>query len=276
MRQRNKNGIQSLLISLLLLLSFSASAQSRQEKTISIIEKMNFIENQKANYKFQLETVKFQATGNDSLKIIELEKILSDEEMAKRLVNAFDEIFRDTEIDDIYRFIYSSAFDKLSKAKKTYETISNHFNDIDNEIKRISENINKTIDTPVDKFIPIPVNKENGFYETIDYTPSANENNIKLVDKPSLTFNDILEVKKTCINKDIQQYEIDIILKTEGARKFYKLTKDNIGKPIAIVIEKQIVTMPIVRSEIIGGKVSISGVYSETEIDKMIEKLKGK
>ena len=54
------------------------------------------------------------------------------------------------------------------------------------------------------------------------------------------------------------------------------LTKENIGKPVAIVIAKQIVSIPTVNSEIIGGKASISGDFSEKEIDKMIEILREK
>lgn len=45
---------------------------------------------------------------------------------------------------------------------------------------------------------------------------------------------------------------------------------------MAIVIAKQIVSIPIVNSEIIGGKASISGDFSEKEIDKMIEILREK
>lgn len=119
-----------------------------------------------------------------------------------------------------------------------------------------------------------PVNKEDGFYATIDYTSYTEDKDVKLEDKPSITFKDILEVKKTYQNYGENRSQIDITLTKEGARKFYHLTRDNIGKPIAIVIEKRIVTLPIVNSEIMGGKVSISGAFSEQEIDNMIEKFK--
>jgi len=90
-----------------------------------------------------------------------------------------------------------------------------------------------------------------------------------------MTSKDILEVKKV-YRSDNDQPEISIVFTKDGARKFYLLTKENIGKPIAIVISKRIVSMPTVNSEIIGGKANVSGDFSEEEIDKMIESLKEK
>jgi len=87
--------------------------QSRQEKTETIIAKMNLIETQKTNFKFQLEPIKYQATGKDSIKIIELEKKLSDENIVKRISKTFDEVLSDKEINDIYDFVQSSAYEKI-------------------------------------------------------------------------------------------------------------------------------------------------------------------
>lgn len=248
--------------------------QTRQEKTIAIINKLNMIENQKTNYKFQLEPLKYQATGNDSVKIKELEKQLSDDEIVRRISLAFNEVFTDNEINEIYSFIQTSAFEKLFNSGEIYKVITSQFEDIDNEIQRITNNINDPVIKPVKKFEPIPVDKEDGFYATVDYTLSTKDENIKLENTPSLTSKDILEIKKVYNKYNENKPEISIVLTKEGARKFYLLTKKNIGKPIAIVIDKKIVSIPKVQSEILGGKVSISGNFSEKEIDRMIEKLK--
>ncbi|MGV8093197.1 MAG: hypothetical protein AB2L24_15165 [Mangrovibacterium sp.] len=63
-------------------------------------------------------------------------------------------------------------------------------------------------------------------------------------------------------------------IQTSAFEKFFNLGQ--IYKPIAIVIDKQIVSLPTVQSEIAGGRVSISGDFSEKEMDNMIEKLKEK
>ena len=265
-----------LIIGLIFIsISLVGCGQSRQDKTEAIIKKLNLVENQKSNFKFQLEPLKYQATGNDSIKLNEIEKQLTEKEITKRLILSFNEEFSDKEINDIYNFIQTSAFEKFFNSGEIYKIISSQFKDIDKEIREITENFSKTVEKPKNKFEPIPVNKENGFYATIDYNHSNPEKDIKLEDKPSLTTKDILEVKKVFSSYN-DQPEISIVFTKEGAKKFYLLTKNNIGKPIAIVIAKHIVSMPIVQMEIIGGKASISGDFSEDEIDKMIEILKEK
>jgi preprotein translocase subunit SecD len=271
----NKKKNKFLIIGLIFIsISLLSCGQSRLDKTEAIIKKLNLVENQKTNYKFQLEPLKYQATGNDSVKIIEIEKRLKEKEITKRLILAFNEEFSDKEINDIYNFIQTSAFEKVFNSGEIYKIISSQFNDIDKEIKGITENFSKSDEKSKNKFEPIPVTKENGFYATINYNYSNADKEIKLEDKPSLTIKDILEVKKTFSSYN-DRPEISIVFTKEGAKKFYLLTKENIGKPIAIVIANYIVSMPLVQMEIIGGKASISGDFSEEEIDKMIEILKG-
>ena len=74
MKNITKNGKYYLAVILLLFVSLYSYGQNRKEKTIAIINKLNLVENQKANYKFQLEPLKYQATGNDSISLIEIEK----------------------------------------------------------------------------------------------------------------------------------------------------------------------------------------------------------
>jgi len=261
---------------ILTLIPFINYGQTREEKTVVIFNKFNLIKNHKMNYEFQLEPLKYQTSGNDSLKILELEKKVSEEEIIKRMGSAFNEIFSDEEINSIYEFVHSSAFEKFFKSEETFKVISSQFVDIDNEIEEITKILKAPIEEPAKKFEPIPVDKEDGFYETVDYTYSTEEKNIQLENNPSITTKDILEVKKTYNKYNDNSPEISIVLTKDGARNFYLLTKANIGKPIAIVIDNQIVSLPKVQSEIMGGKLSIIGDFSEEEIDRMIEKLKRK
>jgi preprotein translocase subunit SecD len=219
--------------------------------------------------------LKYQATGTDSIKILELEKQLTDEEITKRIVLAFNELFSKQEIEDIYKFIQTTAFEKTFMSGETYNAISSQFNEINQEIKKIKDNLDDPIEIAVKEFKPIPVDKENGFYATIGYTHQTADADVKLEEKPSLTSNDILEIKKVYSNYN-NKPEISIVFTKKGAKKFYILTKENIGNPVAIVIAKHIVSMPTVNSEIIGGKANISGDFTDEEIDKMIEILKNK
>jgi len=252
--------------------TFVAYGQTREEKTAAIISQWDLIRGQKTNYKYRLEPLKYQATGNDSIRIIRLEKQLSDEEIGKKVSSAFNETFSEAEITTIYEFIQTSAFEKFFKSGEIYQVILSKFKDIDEEIQEITGNISKQVEPPIKKFIPVPVDKEDGFYETVDYTFETADKDLKLADNPSLSLKDIQEVKKV-FNSYNNRPEISIEFTKDGAGKFYTLTRDNIGKPIAIVIAKQIVSIPKVKSEITNGKASISGDFSEKEIDKMIETL---
>lgn len=66
-----------------------------------------------------------------------------------------------------------------------------------------------------------------------------------------------------------QQAAVHLTLDNKGARIFRDITRDNIGKRMAIVLfEKgkgQVVTAPVIRSEIPGGQVQISGSMSAEE-----------
>lgn len=275
MKRNGKNGIFKVIGMLLLFISLWSCGQNRQNKTTAIINKLKLVETQKSNFEYQLEPLKYQAIGNDSIRLIEIEEKLTEEEVLKRISEAFDEIFNDTEIDDIYNFIQTSAFEKFFNSGETYKAISDHFTDIDAEIEQITNNFSELIEEPSKIFEPIPIDRENGFYATIDYTPSTEDRDIKLEDKPSLTAKDILEVKKVYSKSNDNRPEISIVLTKEGAQKLFVLTKENIGNPIAIVVANHIVSMPTVLEEIIGGEVSISGNFSEQEIDDMVVKLKG-
>ncbi len=127
---------------------------------------------------------------------------------------------------------------------------------------------------PITKFEPIPVDRANGFYETTGYQPDADYADVELRDEPSITLEHIKKIEKTNRPVGHREHEIDLIFTEEGSRKLYSLTKENIGKPIALVIDNQIIYMPKVMAGVVGGKVSICTGYSEDEIDRMIETLK--
>lgn len=58
---------------------------------------------------------------------------------------------------------------------------------------------------------------------------------------------------------------VGIQFNSEGARKFQEITKRNIGSPLAIVIDGQIITAPTVQQEISGGNAVITGNFTLEE-----------
>lgn len=62
--------------------------------------------------------------------------------------------------------------------------------------------------------------------------------------------------------------QINFELKPEGAIKFAKITRENIGKQLAIVLDGKVQTAPVIKTEIAGGSGSISGNYTVEEAQK--------
>lgn len=55
----------------------------------------------------------------------------------------------------------------------------------------------------------------------------------------------------------------------DGAKKFEKLTGDNIGKPLPIILDNQIVSAPIVQEKISGGQALITGNFSTEDANAL-------
>jgi protein-export membrane protein SecD len=55
---------------------------------------------------------------------------------------------------------------------------------------------------------------------------------------------------------------IDFGFNNSGARKFGRFTQDNVGKPFAIVLDDKVISAPIIREPILGGRGQISGSFT--------------
>lgn len=164
-----------------------------------------------------------------------MEKVLEGDNIYKRKTGALDKSLSNEEMDDIYHFVQSNVFERLFKSDGLFNIISSQFQDISNEIDNLKKKYGDETETFKPTFEPILVNKENGFYATVDYNNLSDNKNIKLEEKPSTTFRDIQKVEKGHGYNNIS--EIIIQFTKEGAKKFQQLTKENIGKPIAIVLQ---------------------------------------
>lgn len=273
------NSYKALLIIILTLFCGQNNfGQNREQKTTVVIDSMKTVDLIKFTYlEYQLKPLKFEATGQDSLKLNEIESILTDNEIKKRIFIALDSLFTDEEINDLYNFVKTTAYRKLMHSNVMTDKILEQFSDIANELEKIDKSIKQQYENKeVEKyqFKPIPIDREDGFYETVDFDSNKDLKDIELVKTPSISKTEISEIKKS--TKKFGNIYIEITFTKKGSKEFYLLTKKNIGNPIAIVIDKHIVSIPTVNSEIFGGKASISGNFTTEEIDKMIESLKTK
>lgn len=68
--------------------------------------------------------------------------------------------------------------------------------------------------------------------------------------------------------------EVSMSMNAEGARKWARITKENIGKSVAIVLDNYVYSYPTVQSEIKGGRSSITGNFTVTEAKDLANILK--
>lgn len=87
---------------------------------------------------------------------------------------------------------------------------------------------------------------------------SAAENEPKVY-HTVITGADIESVVVTPPQNPADGYGVAFKLKTDGAQLFAKHTQNNIGKMLAIVLDKEIISTPVIRQAITGGEGSISG-----------------
>ncbi len=70
------------------------------------------------------------------------------------------------------------------------------------------------------------------------------------------------------------EWEVSMTMNAEGAQKWALITKENIGRQIAIVLDGYVYSYPVVNSEIRGGSSSISGHFSQEEAKDLANILK--
>lgn len=100
---------------------------------------------------------------------------------------------------------------------------------------------------------------------------------IKVVDrngKAPLSGDIITDARKVFDQAGSGHPSISMNMNTEAAQIWKRLTRDNIGKSIAIVLDNSVYSFPTVQNEIAGGSSSITGTFSIEEADDLVNILK--
>src|SRR5690606_33637427 len=58
---------------------------------------------------------------------------------------------------------------------------------------------------------------------------------------------------------------VNFKLNRQGAERFGVITRDNVGRPFAVVLDGKVITAPVIRTPITGGAGQISGGFTSTE-----------
>nr|WP_294849704.1 protein translocase subunit SecD [uncultured Sphingomonas sp.] len=62
---------------------------------------------------------------------------------------------------------------------------------------------------------------------------------------------------------------IDFTFNTTGAKRFGRVTQENIGKPFAIILDNKVLSAPTIQSPILGGKGQITGSFTVEEASQL-------
>ena len=69
---------------------------------------------------------------------------------------------------------------------------------------------------------------------------------------------------------------VELILTSEGAKKFEELTAQNVGKRCAMVLNGKLLSAPTIRDTISGGRAIINGIFTEAEAEDIAKGLNKK
>ena len=78
-----------------------------------------------------------------------------------------------------------------------------------------------------------------------------------------------LKSASTVFDQNTGKPSVSIEFTEEGAKKFEDITSKNIGKPLAIILDNDIVSAPVVNEKIVGGVAQISGSFTVEEANKL-------
>ena len=70
--------------------------------------------------------------------------------------------------------------------------------------------------------------------------------------------------------------QIHIVFTDKGREQFAKLTRDNLNKPVAVIVDGNVISAPIIREEIPGGEAVIAGKFTVEEATRIANGIMGR
>lgn len=106
-----------------------------------------------------------------------------------------------------------------------------------------------------------------------EITPPHSTQPIYVSQEPALANGD---VSKARASQGIGWPQVEITFTERGATKFGEITGQNIGQPLAIFVDGQLLSAPVIREKISGGKAIISGHFTEEEAKRIAKGIASK
>ena len=89
------------------------------------------------------------------------------------------------------------------------------------------------------------------------------------LDDEILMTGDAIKTANGGINPQTNEREIVLQLNSYGKKIFDRITSDNVGRQLAIVLDGVVQTSPVIRERIAGGTAQISGSYTNEEVHRV-------
>ncbi|HKK59082.1 MAG TPA: protein translocase subunit SecDF [Salinivirga sp.] len=113
-----------------------------------------------------------------------------------------------------------------------------------------------------------PIDEEGNIYELVALKVSNMDG------EPALSGDVVTDARADFNSQTGGSAEVSMSMNTEGAKKWARLTRNNIGNQIAIVLDNYVYSYPRVNQEIKGGRSSITGQFSVAEAKDLANVLK--
>ena len=105
-------------------------------------------------------------------------------------------------------------------------------------------------------------------------TVPGSNNKVYLHKAAELTTDDIAEVRATKDNLDL--LAIEFIFTKEGAKRFEKLTEQQTGGLVAVLVDGKVISSALVKEKITKDRVTIGGFFTKEGVDKLVKDINGK
>ena len=102
-----------------------------------------------------------------------------------------------------------------------------------------------------------------------EQTVQGSDRKVYIQDEAVLSNADVASA--TVLSDPEKQLVILLKFTASGAKRFSQATAEHVMKPIAILVDGNVVSAPVVREKISGGKAQISGSFTEDEAMRIAE-----
>lgn len=116
-------------------------------------------------------------------------------------------------------------------------------------------------------YFQTPINPKDQVYQLVAIKCTSNKGRAPLE-------GDVITNAKSNVSQTGSSYEVSMNMNSEGTRTWAQLTKANLGRSIAIVLDGYVYSFPTVQSEITGGSSSITGNFTPEEAQDLANVLK--